>query len=85
MRPRVGESYSKLITFVSDRPGHDRRYAIDASRIELELSWRPVETFDSGLAKTVAWYLSNESWWRVILDSGYRAERKGLAPIQADA
>ena len=65
LRPRpAGQSYSELITHVPDRPGHDRRYAIDATRIERELDWRPEETFETGLRRTVEWYLNNESWWR---------------------
>jgi len=56
--------YEELITFVKDRPGHDVRYAIDASKIERELGWMPRETFESGLRKTVIWYLHNEVWWR---------------------
>ena len=67
-----------LISFVTDRPGHDRRYAIDASKIEDELGWRAQETFESGIAKTVAWYLANRPWWQAILDRGYKAERIGL-------
>ena len=67
-----------LISFVTDRPGHDRRYAIDASKIEDELGWHAQETFESGIAKTVAWYLQNRPWWQTILDRGYKAERIGL-------
>ena len=63
--------YEELITFVKDRPGHDVRYAIDASKIERELGWRPQETFESGLRKTVEWYLSNEAWWQAVLDGYY--------------
>jgi dTDP-glucose 4,6-dehydratase len=85
LRPRKGGSYADLITFVADRPGHDMRYAIDASRIEKELGWRPQETFESGIARTVEWYLANESWWRDILSRGYRAERLGLATADAAA
>ena len=70
---------ARLITFVSDRPGHDRRYAIDPAKIERELGWRATETFESGLRKTVRWYLDNRPWWQSILDRGYRAERLGLA------
>jgi dTDP-glucose 4,6-dehydratase len=70
---------ARLITFVSDRPGHDRRYAIDPSKIERELGWRAAETFESGLRKTVRWYVDNRPWWQSILDRGYRAERVGLA------
>jgi len=67
-----GESAKSLITFVTDRPGHDRRYAIDASKISTELDYNPVENFNSGLNKTVGWYLSNEQWWRSIQDGSYR-------------
>jgi dTDP-glucose 4,6-dehydratase len=70
---------ARLITFVSDRPGHDRRYAIDPSKIERALGWRAAETFESGLRKTVRWYVDNRPWWQGILDRGYRAERVGLA------
>ena len=66
--------YDELITFVTDRPGHDVRYAIDASKIERELGWRPQETFESGLRKTVEWYLSNEAWWQAVLDGSYQGE-----------
>ena len=68
----------QLITFVPDRPGHDRRYAIDPSKIERELGWQAAETFETGLAKTVRWYLDNRAWWQAVLDRGYRAERLGL-------
>lgn len=82
MRPRPdGESHRDLITFVEDRPGHDRRYAIDASKIDRDLGWRPSESFESGLARTVRWYLDNEWWWRPIRDGRYAGERLGsLAP-----
>ncbi|MVS97910.1 dTDP-glucose 4,6-dehydratase [Devosia marina] len=77
-RPRAaGKSYRDLMTFVTDRPGHDRRYAIDASKIERELGWLPVETFDSGLSKTIDWYLANEAWWRPIREKTYAGERLG--------
>ncbi|MCG7536370.1 dTDP-glucose 4,6-dehydratase [Pseudoalteromonas sp. OOF1S-7] len=69
--------YKELIQFVQDRPGHDLRYAIDASKIERELGWKPRETFETGLRKTVQWYLCNEQWWRAILDGSYRLERLG--------
>ncbi len=65
-------SRRKLITFVKDRPGHDRRYAMDARKIERELGWRPKETFESGLRKTVRWYLENEEWVRGVMDGSYR-------------
>lgn len=61
-----------LITFVKDRPGHDRRYAMDATKIEHELGWRPLETFESGIRKTVRWYLENEEWVRDVTSGGYR-------------
>jgi dTDP-glucose 4,6-dehydratase len=83
MKPRSGGgSYRELIAFVSDRPGHDRRYAIDASKISRELGWQPSETFESGLARTVRWYLDNDWWWKPIRDGRYAGERLGspLAP-----
>ena len=70
--------YADLITFVADRPGHDLRYAIDASKIERELGWLPQESFESGIRKTVQWYLDNESWWQRVRDGSYRGERLGL-------
>jgi dTDP-glucose 4,6-dehydratase len=70
--------HANLITFVADRPGHDARYAIDASKIERELGWRPAETFETGLRRTVAWYLENEEWSRDVQSGGYRQERLGL-------
>jgi dTDP-glucose 4,6-dehydratase len=72
-----GTSRRDLITFVTDRPGHDLRYAIDATRIETELGWRAHETFESGLEKTIRWYLENEAWWRPIRTSKYSGERLG--------
>lgn len=72
-----GNGFSSLITFVQDRPGHDHRYAIDASKIEKELGWTPQETFESGLKKTVLWYLNNEKWWQRVLDGSYSLERLG--------
>ncbi len=74
----VDRSYRDLISFVADRPGHDQRYAIDASKIARELAWRPTENFESGLRKTVEWYLSNRAWWQAIHDGSYRGERLGL-------
>lgn len=70
-------SYKELISFVKDRPGHDRRYAIDASKIELELGWVPQETFETGLRKTVQWYLDNNQWWQSVLSGEYRLDRLG--------
>jgi dTDP-glucose 4,6-dehydratase len=82
MRPSADGPRRRLITFVTDRPGHDHRYAIDASKLENELGWRAAETFETGLEKTVRWYLDNEAWWRAILDRGYRATRVGLAAAE---
>jgi dTDP-glucose 4,6-dehydratase len=70
--------HERLIEFVVDRPGHDARYAIDASKIRTELGWRPHHNFESGLAKTVRWYLDNRSWWERVINGTYRAERLGL-------
>jgi len=69
--------HESLIKFVQDRPGHDLRYAIDATKIRRELNWSPQETFDSGIAKTIAWYLKNEDWWQQILSGGYQTDRLG--------
>jgi dTDP-glucose 4,6-dehydratase len=71
--------FEALLTFVTDRPGHDWRYAIDASKIDRELGWKPKHSFASGLAQTVQWYLENEKWWRPILDAKYQGERLGKA------
>ena len=65
-------SYQSQITYVTDRPGHDRRYAIDASKIERELGWRPAETFETGIRKTVAWYLANADWVANVQNGSYR-------------
>nr|WP_317403450.1 dTDP-glucose 4,6-dehydratase [Plesiomonas shigelloides] len=70
--------YRDLITYVADRPGHDLRYAIDASKIAHDLGWVPQETFESGIRKTVIWYLENETWWRRVQDGSYAGERLGL-------
>ncbi|MBB3018722.1 dTDP-glucose 4,6-dehydratase [Microvirga lupini] len=69
----------KLISYVADRPGHDLRYAIDASKIERELGWRPAETFETGLRKTVSWYLDNREWWERVRSGVYQGERLGIA------
>lgn len=71
-KPEGVAQYSDLITYVTDRPGHDARYAIDASKIYKELGWKPEETFETGLRKTVQWYLDNKEWWQAILDGSYR-------------
>lgn len=72
------ERYEELITYVVDRPGHDIRYAIDATKIDQELDWRPAETFDTGIRKTVEWYINNKSWWQRVQDGSYQGERLGL-------
>lgn len=76
-KPAGVDRYADLIAFVEDRPGHDRRYAIDAGKMSRELGWRPQETFDSGLYKTVRWYLENTSWWQRVLNGTYRLNRIG--------
>jgi dTDP-glucose 4,6-dehydratase len=68
----AGAPHKELITYVRDRPGHDRRYAIDAGKITNELGYAPEETFETGIRKTVQWYLDNEAWWRGIMDGSYR-------------
>lgn len=73
-----GQSYESLITFVKDRPGHDLRYAIDAAKIKNELCWTPVETFETGIYKTVEWYLNNLEWCRRVQDGSYQRERLGV-------
>jgi dTDP-glucose 4,6-dehydratase len=78
LRPRGnGASYAEQITSVADRPGHDKRYAIDASRIRDELGWVPAETFETGIEKTVRWYLDNEDWWRPLV-AARAADRRGI-------
>ncbi|ODP96608.1 dTDP-glucose 4,6-dehydratase [Salinivibrio sp. SS3] len=72
-----GTQHASLITYVQDRPGHDVRYAIDAGKIERELGWTPQETFESGIRKTVEWYLTNREWWQRVLDGSYTRERLG--------
>lgn len=76
-------SYRRLITFVRDRPGHDRRYAIDAAKIRRELSWQPLESFASGMEKTVRWYLDNQTWCGNVLDGSYRGQRLGVVGEEA--
>ena len=78
-RPRAnGRPYADQIGFVADRPGHDMRYAIDATKLKRELGWEPAETFETGIAKTVRWYLDNETWWRAIQTKAYAGQRLGL-------
>lgn len=76
-KPEGVAQYQDLITYVKDRPGHDVRYAIDATKIADELGWKPEETFESGIRKTVEWYLKNENWWSRVLDGSYSRERLG--------
>ena len=78
-KPAGIEHYEDLITYVKDRAGHDVRYAIDASKIERELGWKPQETFETGLRKTVQWYLSNQPWWQAIQDGSYQQVNRKLA------
>ena len=77
-RPNDIQSYADLITFVVDRPGHDKRYALNSSKISTELGWLPKESFSSGLRKTVQWYLDNPSWWQALIEGGYSLNRLGL-------
>ena len=78
LRPRPdGNSYAELINYVQDRPGHDFRYAINASKIKNALGWKPKETFETGIRKTIQWYLDNENWWRQIQDGTYNQQRLG--------
>ncbi len=78
LSPRAdGRSYADQITFVADRPGHDHRYAIDASKLQRELGWGPTVSFEDGIDQTVRWYLGNEAWWRPILSGTYAGERLG--------
>ena len=78
MKPRAGGSHADLIAFVTDRPGHDRRYAIDATKLEDELGWRADHRFADGLRETVQWYLERDDWWRPIRDGRFAGERLGL-------
>jgi dTDP-glucose 4,6-dehydratase len=71
-------SHHELISFVTDRPGHDQRYAIDATKLESELGWRAQETFETGIEKTVRWYLDHAEWWRPLRNKVYAGERLGL-------
>ncbi|MFV0437374.1 MAG: dTDP-glucose 4,6-dehydratase [Desulfopila sp.] len=83
-RPVGLHVFKDLIVFVKDRPGHDHRYAIDASKIQRELGWRPKETFASGIYKTVLWYIENRQWWERVLDGTYRLERLGVLGSEND-
>jgi dTDP-glucose 4,6-dehydratase len=77
------DDHANALTLVLDRPGHDRRYAIDASKLERELGWKPHHDFESGIAATVRWYLSNQLWWKAILERGYTTQRLGIAPLKS--
>jgi dTDP-glucose 4,6-dehydratase len=77
--PSPNGSRRNLMTFVADRPGHDRRYAIDASKLERDLGWHAEENFETGIRKTVRWYVDEQPWWRAILERGYQAKRVGLS------
>lgn len=78
-------AHTSLISYVTDRPGHDRRYAIDASKLETELGWSAIENFDTGIEKTIDWYLANRDWWQPMRDKVYAGERLGLAPAASTA
>jgi dTDP-glucose 4,6-dehydratase len=77
IKPRVTK-YAEQITYVADRPGHDMRYAIDATKIQKELEWTPQETFESGIKKTVDWSLDNQAWCKHVQDGSYKRERLGI-------
>lgn len=77
LKPSKNGDYKNLMTFVKDRPGHDYRYAIDSTKIQNELGWKPIETFTTGIRKTIKWYLENENWWREIQNMKYNQERLG--------
>lgn len=77
-KPAGVTRYEDLITYVQDRPGHDKRYAIDAGKIQRELGWAPQESFESGIRKTVQWFLSNRDWWQRVQDGSYQRERLGV-------
>ncbi|WP_043532135.1 dTDP-glucose 4,6-dehydratase [Litchfieldella xinjiangensis] len=82
LSPSEHSPYADLVTYVTDRPGHDLRYAIDAGKIERDLSWRPEETFESGIRKTVRWYLDNQEWCRRVQDGSYQRERLGTGEVK---
>ena len=83
-RPRDdGQSRRSQIRFVTDRPGHDRRYAIDSGKLQRELGWQPSVSFEQGLAETVDWYLANSEWWQRVRDGSYRGQRLGLGEVAA--
>ena len=77
LRPKDNGKYEEQITFVADRPGHDQRYAIDAEKLRHDLGWRPEENFDTGIRRTVQWYLDNAWWWKPIREKKYSGQRLG--------
>ncbi|KAK0330707.1 hypothetical protein LTR94_031798, partial [Friedmanniomyces endolithicus] len=79
VRPRDEGRYADQISYVTDRPGHDYRYAVDASKISADLGWEPSVTFEQGIEQTVTWFLENENWWRSILDVRHAIQRQGVA------
>jgi len=83
LAPDKAGSHERLISFVTDRPGHDHRYAIDCAKIERDLGWRPQTSFEQGLEQTVRWYLDNREWWQRIRSGAYRGERLGLSRSDA--
>jgi dTDP-glucose 4,6-dehydratase len=84
LRPRAdGKSYREQITYVADRPGHDHRYAIDPTKLDRELGWKARESFETGIEKTIAWYLANEAWWAPILARSDAGQRLGLKTVGA--
>jgi len=85
IKPSNVSQYHDLICFVKDRPGHDQRYAIDASKVKRELGWTPHESFESGMRKTVKWYLNNKNWWKRVLSGDYQLERIGTQSALSDA
>ena len=78
LKPSKNGSYRNLISFVNDRPGHDKRYAVDSTKLQNKLKWKAKETFSTGIRKTIKWYLHNEKWWRKIQENNYKQQRLGL-------
>ena len=78
LSPRKNGNYEELINFVQDRPGHDFRYAIDSTKFNMELGWKPKTSFSDGIKDTIKWYLKNENWWKMINDNSYQQERLGV-------
>ena len=78
LKPSINGSYRQLISFVADRPGHDKRYAVDSTKLHNTLKWEPKESFSTGIKKTIDWYINNEKWWRKIQKNNYNQQRLGL-------